>query len=203
MIHAWIFNRAVKRVLRPALPSHRIRKILDLTEGEYKKLPKSDRKETLGMSFIIATCQRNIAFYQSTLQSGISEQDAKLHIENINWEITQLLGSPMWHLSITRGLNSISRIYWIDKVLWGLLFTRPFERVFTSSDADLSFDVVTCPIQAYYKSQGHPDLCYHAACVQDYRLADRWHADFTRTQTLASGAKSCDFKFYVSKDQRV
>jgi len=197
MLDKWIFNRVVRQTIKDEVSTNAINGILKDARRIYTELPKSSANYGLGLKFVLNTARYNIALYRAMLEVDISEQDAKSYIEHMNWKLFRLAGSPMRILSIMKGKNSVSRVNWIDYFLWKYFFPKPYRREFVSSDADIAFDVTKCPLQEYFRSQDSIDLCYHAACKHDYKLADKWKTELERTKTLANGDEKCDFKFYI------
>ena len=57
-----------------------------------------------------------------------------------------------------------------------------------------AFDVVRCPVAAYFREQGAADLCVASWCNLDYALAQLTHEKLVRTKTLAEGQGRCDFR---------
>jgi hypothetical protein len=81
-----------------------------------------------------------------------------------------------------------------------VLFTSPFRRHTLPSDAGVAFDVVACPLAAYCKAQGVPELTRYAACSLDHRMARDWGVKLERSQTIAEAAPLCDFRFRVTAE---
>lgn len=197
MLDQWILSRVARKTIKREVSASAINVILEDASRTYKELPKSPVDYGLGLKLVVNTMRYNIALYRAMLEVDISDQDAKSHIESMNWTLFRLGGSPMRSLSVVRGKNAVSRISWIDTFLWKYFFTKPYQRESIASDADIAFDVKKCPIQEYFRSQDSVDLCYHAACKHDYKLASKWTAELERTTTLANGDEKCDFKFYI------
>lgn len=62
------------------------------------------------------------------------------------------------------------------------------------ADQGTAFDVVRCPVAAYFRGQSAADLCVAAWCNLDYALAQLTHEKLVRTKTLAEGQGRCDFR---------
>ena len=89
---------------------------------------------------------------------------------------------------------------WINDVSFKTLFTHPFKREVFESEAAAEFNVTRCPFAEYLIEQGAAELTAAAACNLDYRMAKTWGAKFQRSQTIATDAAHCDFKYTVTTD---
>ena len=65
------------------------------------------------------------------------------------------------------------------------------------SDESFAFDVTRCRYAEMYRSLGLDDLGATLSCNRDGSLIDGFNpnVEFTRTQTIMSGASHCDFRF--------
>ncbi len=173
-----------------------IERLLERMWHLHEDIPESPHKGTVG--FLLSFSRKSIALHKAIFEIGISDATGKKYIEQINWKLGKYIGTPIYSLSRIIGKNPVLRIKWINDTLWKFLFTEPLKRVPVDSDADVAFNVISCPFQEYYKSQDLLELCEYASCNLGYPLAKAWHSKFQRKQTLANGGDHCDFKFYTN-----
>lgn len=57
-----------------------------------------------------------------------------------------------------------------------------------------AFDVISCPVADYFRTEGAVDLCTASWCNLDYALAALTHEKLVRTKTLVRGDGRCDFR---------
>jgi hypothetical protein len=57
-----------------------------------------------------------------------------------------------------------------------------------------AFDVVRCPVAAYFRERGGADLCLASWCNLDYPLSELTHQTLVRHKTLVQGDDRCDFR---------
>lgn len=193
-----VFNNAVKKIVCVDFDKDECSLLLNKLWFFYDGIPESPlRCRSRAVGLMLSSARKNIALYKAFIALDVSKEKIRQYIAEINWEISRIIGTPMFILSMVKGKNASVRIKWINDVLWKYLFTRPFERVPADSDASVAFNIKRCPFQEYYRSQGVIELCGYASCSQDYLLAKTWHSTFKREQTLARGDDFCDFRFYV------
>lgn len=63
-----------------------------------------------------------------------------------------------------------------------------------NDDFELGYDYHTCGICSLCRDEGCFELAKYL-CRMDYVLADMMHMRLVRTQTIAEGASSCDFRY--------
>ncbi len=74
-------------------------------------------------------------------------------------------------------------------------FNAPGYRIETvNAEAGTAFDVVHCPVAAFFGAQGAADLCIASWCNLDYPLAEMTREKLVRTKTLVGGQDRCDFR---------
>ncbi len=74
-------------------------------------------------------------------------------------------------------------------------FNAPGYRIESvSTKGEAAFDVVHCPIAAFFRSRDAADLCIVSWCNLDYALAEITRERLVRTKTLAGGQDRCDFR---------
>jgi len=63
----------------------------------------------------------------------------------------------------------------------------------SGKDFDLGFDYVECAHMKFYRKYGAEKYVRYL-CLCDYPLFQGYGIGFSRTQTIANGAASCDFR---------
>lgn len=75
-------------------------------------------------------------------------------------------------------------------------FNRPGYRYDDVPEArGRGLDMVRCPVADYLACNEASDLCVATWCNLDYPLARMWGGELERHDTLAAGARRCDFRF--------
>ena len=196
----WKINRVVRKALSERDKATDVSRLIDRMWELHKDVSKNTPKsQSRGVSFMLYLAAKDLALYKALRETSIQDEEAKQHVEDINWDLSKSLGAPMYRLSRIRSRNREVRLKWVNDLLYRFLFTKPFKRIHVASDANDAFDVTSCPIADYFKSQGESALCHHAFCNADHRLAAAWHSRLERKGTIAEGSDCCDFRFYVDK----
>ena len=63
-----------------------------------------------------------------------------------------------------------------------------------TAERGIAFNVVHCPVAAYFRAHGAIDLCVASWCNLDFALSELRHQTLVRTKTLVQGADHCDFR---------
>lgn len=152
-----------------------------------------------GYGFMMNLAKSVLYLFYSIQNSGLSREDAYAFTKAVVWEMARDAGTPLSnYLSFIRSPQI--RIQFINKILWGIIYTKPFKRSnITTKNGLHSFDVVSCPISEYYKDNREEQLCSEAFCSVDFKLAEQWGITFKRNKTLVRRCDSCDFKFIFNK----
>ena len=191
------FRRAALKSLATAFPAdaaaHIWRKTLDLRS----ELRTKRARHSPGVNLLLRYLEWDCALYRTVQDHGMRKEQAGRLIEEINWSIFGSVTSTAFAASRLRSSNLRTRVRWILDSMFLLLFTSPFRRKVLASEDGVAFDVVACPLAAYCKEQGVPELTRHAACSLDHRMAREWGIRLDRSQTIAEGARFCDFRFRV------
>lgn len=135
------------------------------------------------------------ALYRAAQEQGLSKEQAGRLVEEINWGVFGPVTATSFKASRLRSSKLQTRIRWILDVMFLVLFTYPFQRRVLPSGDGVAFDVVACPLAAYFREQSVPELTRYAVCSLDYRMAREWGIGLNRLQTIAEGAPLCDFRF--------
>ncbi|OOG70844.1 hypothetical protein B0E45_12545 [Sinorhizobium sp. A49] len=160
-----------------------------------RDLKRQRPKHSAGVNLLLRYMEWDCALYRAAREQGLSRDRAGALIEEINWDLFKAPIGSAFRVTrlLTRRMQT--RIRRMLDAMFALVFTAPFKRSRTPSGEGLVFDVLACPLAAYFKQQGVPELTRHAACSLDYRMAAQWGAVLHRKQTIAEGAPHCDFRF--------
>ncbi|RDL48778.1 hypothetical protein BLJAPNOD_05056 [Ensifer sp. M14] len=189
------FKRAARRRLSTSVSPQMATLIWSDARNLQHALRQQQPKHSIGVNLLLRYMEWDCALYRAAREQGLSRDRAGALIEEINWDLFKApIGSAF---RMTRLLTrwQKTRIRWMLDAMFALVFTAPFKRSRTPSGEGLVFDVLACPLAAYFKQQGVPELTRHAACSLDYRMAAQWGAVLHRKQTIAEGAPHCDFRF--------
>ncbi|WP_339525441.1 L-2-amino-thiazoline-4-carboxylic acid hydrolase [Pseudomonas sp. EA_35y_Pfl2_R111] len=197
------FRRAAQTQLGACLPAATAAAVWARTLEVQSELLRTRVRHSPGVNLLLRYMQWDCALYRALQEQGIGPQQAGQWIEQINWQIFAPASALAFKLSRLRSSRLQVRIKWLLDALFSLVFTRPFRRSNLPAAAGVAFDVQVCPLASYLRDQGAPELTHFAACSLDYRMASDWGVTLRRTQTLASGATYCDFRFSVPPVQLI
>lgn len=162
------------------------------------ELRKTRPRYSFGVNLFLRYMEWDVALYRVLLEQGMSQEQACRLIEDINWEIFGPGTKAAFLLSRLRSANPQTRIQWVLDLLFFVLFTKPFRKQAVPADSSVAFDVVFCPVAAYFQQHRVPELTRYAACNLDHRMAQNWGVKLERSQTIAAGASHCDFRFKIT-----
>jgi hypothetical protein len=183
------FRRAAQPHVAPEIWRETLRQ-----QGELA--PRRPRSSP-GVALVLRYLEWDCALYRAMRASGASIDAAGQVIEAVNWRI---FGPPIglgFRLSRLRSARVLSRVRFMIDAMFLALFTAPFKRRKHADVDAVAFDVVACPLAAYLRTQGAPELTRYAACSLDYRMAQMWGVELKRSQTIAAEAPLCDFRFQI------
>jgi hypothetical protein len=190
------FRRAAQLRLKAQFPAETAGAIWRHTLERHAALVPARPRHSLGVNLVVRYLEWDRALYQAVqTHGGMTPSQAGALIETIAWDI---FGPPIgagYALSRLRSGQRRRRVHWFMDLLFGVVFTSPFRRKVVPSADGVSFDVTRCPFAEYLQAQGTPELTKYAACDLDHRMAHDWGARLERSQTIATGASHCDFRF--------
>lgn len=155
---------------------------------------------TFGSRMNVQMAAVTLAFFQSLQSAGVPTDEAIELVGDVCWKIYQLWG---------RYGQFIRRWFHTDPIAnhhkrvgkdgsWPMAF--PFNPPgclarYTPIDGGIGFDVVHCPVAAFFRAHHASELGVRTWCMLDYPLAEMIDLHLTRTQTLAGGDSLCDFRW--------
>lgn len=191
------FRRAASRALAREMSRDRAARIWDATKVHQAELRKARPRHSLGVNVVLRFFEWDCALFMAARREGLSSGEAGRLVEEINWDLFEPLTALSFSASRLRSKNLRTRVEWVLDLMFGVVFTAPFQRTTLPSTRDVSFDVTVCPLAEYFNDRGVPELTRYAACSLDYRMAKQWGVSLERTRTIAEGHTLCDFRFRI------
>jgi len=193
-----VLSLAVRRVLRNRLAPEEIEQVIQGAWRNYGDLAQDLPAEpTLGARLMVRLAAMTIGLHNSLRQAGLTEEEAIERTSQITWLVYEKLTGLPWKLTALLAKNRIVRVRRVMD--WSMRFpygSPGYQMQYVQAEENtVAFDVRRCPAADYFARQGLSELCVSAFCDLDYPLADRWGVTLERSQTLASGATHCDFRF--------
>ncbi len=189
------FKRAAMRRLTAQVPPEIAKAIWRDTHILQRDLKRQRPKHSAGVNLLLRYMEWDCALYRAAREHGLASGTAGALIEEINWDLLEAPIGSTFNMTRLLTRRRQTRIRWMLDAMFALVFTAPFRRSKATSGEGLVFDVLECPLAAYFKQQGVPALTRHAACSLDHRMAAQWGAALHRQQTIGEGAPLCDFRF--------
>jgi len=188
------FRRAASRALSFDLQEHEVSAVLARAGNRRAALAAQRKRYAWGVAFIMHYFEWACALYETLRDLGWSAERAGSSIESVNWTIFAPVSRALFMASRLRSRNVTKRAGWIYDVTFRTIFARPYKRIVLPSSNGVAFDVVACPIAAFYRERGVPELTHYAACGLDHHMTRQWGVEFTRSATIGTGHPLCDFR---------
>lgn len=175
--------------------------LLDETWRAFERMAVDVSSEpTFGSRMNVQLAAVTLAFFQSLQSAGVSTDEAIELVGDVSWKIYQMWG---------RYGQLIRRWFHTDPIIghekrvgkdgsWPIAF--PFNPPgylarYCPIEGGIGFDVVHCPVAAFFRMHHASELGLHTWCMLDYPLAEMIDFHLTRTQTLMDGDPICDFRW--------
>jgi ubiquinone biosynthesis protein len=175
-----------------------VEKILDEAWTRYRDIePEIPILSQLGPTINLRLAGATLAMYKALLSAGHSHADALTIFKRISWAMYNKMGDlPMMAASALTG-DPHNRMKLATQIFRTFPFSAPdYQMVDAPSEKNVvGFDVLKCPVAAFFKSHGRGDLCRATWCELDFPLAEKWGGELERTTTIAEGASRCDFRW--------
>lgn len=196
------FRRSASQALAREMSPDKATRIWDATKRLQTELRKTRPRHSLGVNVVLRYFEWDCALFMAVKQAGLSREAAGRLVEEINRDIFGPAIELSFAISRLRSKHLRTRVKWILDLMFGVVFTAPFERTTVPSTRDVAFNVTVCPLAQYFGDHGVPELTRYAACSLDYRMAAVWGVRLDRTQTIARGHALCDFRFKVHRPSK-
>ncbi len=191
-------SKAAKKVLSPDFGKKEIEVTLTGYWLHYKQLRKDIKKSpTFGGTLMVHLAAMSTAFYQELTNRGVSETKTTQYFYDIAWKVYKVMGKLSWGLTGLKHQNKAKRLAYATELFRTFPFNSPSYKWNNIPQADNSvcFNCTMCPVAEYFEHQGLSRFCVKTWCALDFPLAEMWNAKLERTNSIAGGAKVCDFKW--------
>ena len=177
-----------------------------LLDAAWRRFDKSvlglSQQPTLGSTMNVRLACFTFSFFEELMASGMEREYAIELVADASWQVYRMwarLTSGAGHLTHGKSTalafavkNAADRK---GAVHLRFPFNAPGYRIETvPSERGTSFDVVHCPVAAYFRERGAVDLCVASWCNLDFALSELTDQRLVRTTTLVQGADRCDFR---------
>lgn len=166
-----------------------------------KRAPLLTPQPTLGSTMNVRLACFTLSFMEALLATGIPRDYAIELVADGAWGIYSVWGRIASRIArLKPGKSAALGFATTSKRGHGLVslsfpFNAPGYRVrAVAVERGTGFDVVHCPVAAYFREHDAVDLCVAAWCNLDYALGEITHQKLVRTQTLVQGMNHCDFR---------
>lgn len=191
------FRRSASKILARETSPGTAARIWEGTKSLQAELRSTRPRHSLGVNVLLRYFEWDCALFLAAKQEGLSGEAAGRLVEEINWGVFGPAIALSFSASRLRSKHLRTRVKWIVDLMFGVVFTSPFQRTTLPSTRDVAFDVTVCPLAEYFRDRGVPELTRYAACSLDDRMAEVWGVRLARTQTIAEGHSLCDFRFQI------
>jgi ubiquinone biosynthesis protein len=163
-------------------------------------VPELPLQPTLGSTMNVRLACFTFSFFQELLAAGVERAYAIELVADATWAVYRLWARiASTAARLTPGKSAALAFAVQGKEHGSLSLRFPFNAPGYAIEEvpaapGVAFDVVRCPVAAYFREQGAADLCLASWCDLDYPLAELTHQELTRSKTLVQGDKHCDFR---------
>lgn len=189
-------------VLRSRLPKDAVNRIRAKFKILYKRHSQNLPNESSLMGKLAVRIGCSVfSLFQSITDTGLDKEEAAKLLHQINWTCGKPLGVPLYILAGFFRRNFASRSRLIINLLYKFVFPNPpWERKIIENKGEIyRFHLTTCPFSDYFQSVNSPGLCSEVLCSLDFHMAEKWHVQFERKETLVKGDPYCDFNYQFKK----
>lgn len=195
----WPILRPFVRVgMQGSLSSGELKQLLTTTQCTFVELEQSLPNEpTLGAQLMTRLAAITVGLFHGFQSIGFGQEEARQKTSQVTWHIYEKLVSPFWFFTALFSSRQIQRVRRVMDIFMRFPYAAPgYQMAYVSAEeGTVAFDVRGCPAADFFHQQGLSQLCQSTFCDLDYPLADKWGVSLERTQTLAGGARFCDFRF--------
>lgn len=193
-----LFVRAMRRALQDKFPPDELKQIIQDAWRHYDDLAQNLPIEpTRGARVMVQLAAMTVGLHNALCAAGLSGEEARETTAQVTWCVYEKLAMPPWQLTRPLAKDRLARVKRVMDWFMRFPYVAPgYDMRYVNAGEDaVAFDVYRCPAAEYFIDQGLSELCVSAFCNLDFPLADRWGVTLERSQTLASGATHCDFRF--------
>lgn len=190
--------KAAKKALTPHFKEIEIKVILKAYWTRYKLLRKEINKEpTFGGTLMVHLAAMSTAFYQELTERGTSDAKTTQYFYDIAWKVYKIMGKLSWNIARLKYRKKSKRLEYATELFRTFPFNSPSYKWknIPQTDNSVGFNCIKCPVAEYFESKGLSKFCVNTWCALDFPLAQMWNAKLERANSIAGGAKLCDFKW--------
>jgi hypothetical protein len=175
-----------------------------LLDGAWRRYDRASAnlapQPTLGSTMNVRLACFTHSFFEELLAAGTERSYAIEVVADATWAVYEVWARVASAIAVVTPWKSASAAFALRDRRSGTLSLRfPFNAPGyvirpVASDGATAFDVVRCPVAAYFRAQGSADLCLASWCNLDYPLSEMTQHRLVRTKTLVEGADRCDFR---------
>lgn len=191
-------TKAAKKVFALKFTPNEIKLILKDYWQEYKNLRTDiESLPTLGGTLMVHLAAMSTAFYGTMIEKGVSEKEATEYFYSIAWQVYQKMGRFSWSITRLKFKSNDKRLKYATELFRSFPFNSPSYqwKNIPQADGTVRFNCEKCPVAEYFETKGLSDFCVNTWCALDFPLARMWNAELERKNSIAGGAKICDFKW--------
>lgn len=158
--------------------------------------PSVPQEPKIGNRMNMLLACMTLAFFRIFMMGEIEREYAIEIFGDVTWNVYEKMGRFPHLIARLFISDPVERLQGSVNMFLRFPFTPPgyvFERQ-PRSDG-ISVDILRCPVAEYFHDQDAPDLCIGTWCNLDFALAEMWGGWLERTETLAAGSASCNFRF--------
>lgn len=190
--------KSAKEILSPNFSKEEIKSILKCYWPRYRILRKYiENKPTFGGTVMVHLAAMSTAFYQELTERGISASKTTKYFYEIAWKVYRIMGRFSWKISKIKYRDNSKRLKYATELFKAFPFNSPsfkWENI-PQTDNSVCFNCTKCPVADYFETKGLSEFCIKTWCALDFPLSNMWNAQLERTNSIAGGAKICDFKW--------
>lgn len=190
--------RAAREVLCKDFDKDEIESVLKGYWLRYTLLQKDiEKQSTLGGTVMVHLAGMSTAFYNELLKRDVNDTQATQYFYDIAWKVYKIMGKFSWNLTRLKYRKKSKRLVYATELFRAFPFNSPsykWKNIPQPNDI-VRFNCEKCPVAEYFKDKGLSEFCVNTWCALDFPLAKMWNAKLERTNSIAGGAKTCDFKW--------
>jgi hypothetical protein len=188
----------MRRWLAKRYGAERASRILEACDADYRELASEGRKEKGVMAFHLYAARRGLALYRAVREEVGGEADPVEVVHELMWEVFMRAPSRVMGSFLSRARDPFSGF--VRGMRWANTFIFPephWRRLDLEEEGCAGMDYTGCFYYDYLGERGAPELTA-AFCEMDVRQAEFFppQIEFRRNETLPTGYKRCDFRYY-------
>jgi len=174
------------------------KRILTALREYYTELPGDEAEVGGVMRYHLEIARQGLALYRALSQELAGSKDLVEIIHQLMWEAFLERPSRVLGFLMSRAKDPFAGFARGMKWVNDRLFPEPYwRRTYVDVENGVGMDYTGCFYYDYFKGKGVPELT-RAFCEMDTRQAECFppQIEFQRKETLPTGYKRCDFRFY-------